>query len=187
MTDYEQPDFYRFNEDSLILVKFISEQKLKAESLLDLGAGSGVIGIELALQLDVPMIHFLELQEDWRPFLNSNIERFIPTRPSEIFWTSVSKWKPVMKYDLIVSNPPYYLPGNGKVSPDRVRAHCRSFLQDNWGIFLSQSRNALAPGGLAFFVTAPENEKHIREVAGNSSVEFIPRESVLIVKLSSPE
>lgn len=187
MTDYHQPEFYRFNEDSLALVKEVVHLDLHPGSILDIGAGSGVIGIELALKLVAPTIHFLELQKEWEPFLSKNIEQYLNDFQVKVFWSSVGKWIPEIKYDLIVANPPYYLPENGRISPDQVRAKCRSFLEDDWGSLLSKSSSALAPGGKAFFVTARENLEHVKRAGKMLPVETIQKEKNLIIKLSSPE
>ena len=165
MSDYSQPVFYRFNEDSLLLVNEIVKSDLNPQKILDVGAGSGIIGIELALKLNIPEVHFLELQIDWKPFLETNITELIPGNKTKIFWSSVSEWKSKEKYDLIVSNPPYYLPQNGKISPDPVRAHCRSFLKDDWEIMLAKCMKRLTDDGSAWFITPKENLVHILKTA----------------------
>lgn len=185
MTDYLQPDFYRFNEDSLLLVNEIAGLKLEARNLLDIGAGSGVIGIELAQKLGIKSIHFLELQREWEPVLKHNIENYLDDSEIKIFWGSVGEWNPETKYSLIVSNPPYYLPEKGRISPDPVRAKCRSFLEDDWEILLNKSFSALAAGGSAFFVTALENLGHVSKIAGQFPHEIIQKKNVLILRISS--
>lgn len=186
MIDYHQPGFYRFSEDSLLLVSEIAGRNVTALSLLDIGAGSGVIGIELALKLNIPTVHFLELQREWEPFLSKNIEKFLPGKEIEIFWESVGKWPPGRKYDLIVSNPPYYLPQRGRLSPDPIRARCRSFLEDNWDVLIQKSLEALAPEGRAFFVIARESLSHIQGALKNAVVEILEKGDVSIVVISSP-
>jgi tRNA1(Val) A37 N6-methylase TrmN6 len=49
--DYSQPDYYRFNSDSITLVNYLLKSMGPTESILDLGAGCGIIGIELARYL----------------------------------------------------------------------------------------------------------------------------------------
>ncbi|MES2529108.1 MAG: methyltransferase [Bdellovibrionota bacterium] len=186
MSDYSQPVFYRFNEDSLLLVKEIANSDERPEKILDVGAGSGIIGIELALKMKIPEVHFLELQLDWKPFLETNIQELIPGTKTKIFWNSVSEWKTTQKYDLIVSNPPYYLPQNGKISPDPVRAHCRSFLKDDWEILLKKSLKALTKEGTAWFITPRENLSHILKSAPVKP-EVIKTGELVILKFSSSE
>lgn len=186
MTDYHQPEFYRFNEDSLALVKEVISQGLKPGNILDIGAGSGVIGIELAMKLHIPSAHFLELQKEWGPYLTANLQMYLKETETKVFWSSIGLWNPETKYDLIVSNPPYYLPQNGRISPDPVRARCRSFLEDDWEKLLQKSYSALSPDGQAYFVTAIENLDHVKKAGNNLPLETIVKGKLAVIKLSSP-
>lgn len=173
MKDYLQPDFYRFNEDSLRLVKEILQATAKAESILDMGSGSGVIGLELAKALLPGRVDFLELQKEWAPYLHHNVQDFLPAGIEHgIFWTSFSDWVPAEKYDLIACNPPYYLPGKGIASPDPVRAKCRSFLEDDWEILLAKCLLALRPQGKAWFVAPRENKSLIEKIPEREANRF---------------
>ncbi len=173
MKDYLQPDFYRFNEDSLRLVREITEKIQHVDSLLDMGAGSGVIGLELARKLSPSVVDFVELQKEWEVFLSQNIKDFLPGDVhSEIFWESFSAFRPVRKYDLITCNPPYYLPGKGIQSPDPVRARCRSFLEDNWESLFSKCLEALSENGQAWFVAPSENRLLIEKTAAGRMEKF---------------
>jgi tRNA1Val (adenine37-N6)-methyltransferase len=153
MTDYYQPDFYRFNEDSLSLVYFILKQSLKPSSLLDIGSGSGVIGIELARLLKPRELGLLELQKDFIPFLEKNRDLFLTDETRvEIVCNSLGAWDSSRAFDLIVCNPPYYLPGHGQQSDDQRRNLCRNFKQDGWQVLITKISQWLAPSGRAFIV-----------------------------------
>ena len=153
MTDYYQPDFYRFNEDSLSLVSFILKQSLKTSSLLDIGSGSGVIGIELARILKPQDLILLELQKDFIPFLEKNSDLFLTDETRvEIVVSSLGAWDSNKAFDLIACNPPYYLPGHGQESDDQRRNLCRNFKQDGWEVLITKISQWLAPSGRAFIV-----------------------------------
>jgi tRNA1Val (adenine37-N6)-methyltransferase len=153
MTDYYQPDFYRFNEDSLSLVRFILKQSLKPSSLLDIGSGSGVIGIELARMLKPQELILLELQKDFIPFMEKNLDLFLTDETRvEIVASSLGAWDSSRAVDLIVCNPPYYLPGHGQESDDQRRNFCRNFKQDGWEVLITKISQWLAPSGKAFIV-----------------------------------
>jgi tRNA1Val (adenine37-N6)-methyltransferase len=153
MDDYFQPDFYRFNQDSLILVRWILDQKISYKSILDLGAGSGVIGIELARQMHPEKLVLVEYQKEFIPFLQKNCQTFLPKNiQSEIVRSAFSELQTHQTFDLIVCNPPYYLPGKGQESKLPERAIARSFIKDDWKILLNTIEIYLAPQGLAFLV-----------------------------------
>jgi len=150
--DYKQPDFYRFNEDSIQLVNFIKMNITKADHILDLGAGCGIIGIELARHFEPLSVDFVEAQSPFEQMIKENIEFFLKKISSKIYIEAFSRWNSEKKYDLIVSNPPYYLPGRGRASKDRRRQICRSFEIDNWNFLLEKIRYSLSSNGTGFII-----------------------------------
>jgi tRNA1Val (adenine37-N6)-methyltransferase len=152
MDDYSQPDFYRFNQDSTALINWIIQKNLRPHSILDLGAGSGIIGIELARLLNIPELCLVELQEDYLPHLKINVARFLgPETVVDIQITSFSNFKPA-RYELIVCNPPYYLPGAGQLPVNPQRAKARSFMEDSWEILMKCFKQSLSPKGEGYIV-----------------------------------
>lgn len=166
--DYSQPDFYRFNQDSLELVKWIINHVASAESILDLGAGSGIIGMELAQKFKPKKLTLVEVQREYEVHLQKNAERFVPVETqTSIVIESFSQFSPSTKFDLIVCNPPYYLPGRGEVSPDPARAIARSFIVDRWEILLKKVSEVMSEKGKCFFVLKKDEwlERYIVEKA----------------------
>ena len=151
MKDYLQPDFYRFNQDSIELVRWVSTQIKSARRILDLGAGCGVIGLELARALHPEQLTLVEVQGAFGPYLEENLKIFLPNRPGvRIDLMSFQDWTPDARYDLIVSNPPYYLPGHGEASQCQQRGICRTFHIDGWEILLELISKSLSSDGHAF-------------------------------------
>ncbi|HXH76361.1 MAG TPA: methyltransferase [Bacteriovoracaceae bacterium] len=156
MDDYSQPDFYRFNRDSLELVRWVKEKIFSSDSILDLGAGCGVIGLELAAHFKPSILCLVEIQNDYKSFLESNL-RFMPAQSTcEIHYSSFSHWRPSRTYDLIVCNPPYYLPGKGESARDPRRRMAREFVHDDWHVLLDCIKESLSSSGKAFLVIKNE-------------------------------
>jgi tRNA1(Val) A37 N6-methylase TrmN6 len=79
---------------------------------------------------------------------------------------------PEEKFNLIVSNPPYFSPGHGQRSPDRHRDISRSFILDGWSVFLTKIQLALSPSGQAFVVVR-NDERVLEEIEKNKgTLEF---------------
>jgi tRNA1Val (adenine37-N6)-methyltransferase len=156
MTDYSQPDFYRFNQDSLELVKRVKHNVDKCESILDLGAGCGVIGLELARFYLPHTLALVELQQDYEPLLQHNLSFLMPGTECSVHIKSFAQWRPTKKYEIIVCNPPYFLPGRGQKSKDPRRDLARSFHQDNWKELLCCIERSLTFEGKAFLVLKNE-------------------------------
>ena len=65
--DYKQPEFYHFSRDSIELAHYAAKYfyNKKNLSVLDLGCGSGVVGIEFCLHhVSVGSIDFIEKQRE---------------------------------------------------------------------------------------------------------------------------
>lgn len=184
MSDYLQPDFYRFNQDSLQLVNWIATKLQTASDILDLGAGSGVIGIELANRLRPQSLTMVELQPEFMPYLQSNSQDQKKGHYDiGIVNSSFGEFKTAKTFDLIVSNPPYYLPGNGEASQDVRKGKARSFLVDGWPVLLRRIKELLTPAGHAYIVI--KNDKalltHLRkEVRGLKLLEFVEKDLVIL-------
>lgn len=153
MSDYAQPDFYRFSQDSTALVEWVLKKSGPVSSLMDLGAGSGIIGIELARKLPAKELDLVELQGEYLPFLEKNLALFASQNvKARIFNQSFGMFSPDQLYDLIVCNPPYYLPGKGELPQNPFKARARTFLVDDWKVLLSLIVKSLKAEGRAFVV-----------------------------------
>lgn len=125
--DYKQPDFYHFNDDSIFLAKYIGKHfSGKTDRLLDLCAGSGIIGIEVARELNkIERCSFIELQSEFIEFLKFNTAHFLPEKVIKIYHSDFRNLNIDEKFDLIVINPPYFIEGRGRVAADTQRQRCR--------------------------------------------------------------
>lgn len=95
-------------------------------SVLDVGTGSGVLGLLLARQ--GARVHGLDVQSEWAPHVRDSAQRsglagrFTFERGDIRTWTGQA-------YDLVVSNPPYFRVGTGHLPADPLRAAARHGVQ----------------------------------------------------------
>lgn len=179
MIDYKQPDFYRFNMDSVTLVRRVLKRVKSASRILDLGAGSGFIGIEISRTLKPQKLTLVEAQEINFPFMKENSDYYLPeVTETEIVIKSFGEWRPEEKYDLIVSNPPYFLPGRGEASSNTHRGISRTFTIDNWEILFRRIDESLAPHGQVFIVVRHE-KKIMEEILRYKPSSFVMNEQVI--------
>lgn len=164
MSDYSQPEFYRFNQDSLKLVSKVCSSIGSARRILDIGAGCGVIGIELAKYFPSASLTLLEAQASFLPFLKTNCELFLSGRSASIQHSSIGQWKTTEVYDLIVCNPPYYLVGHGRTGQDERRTIARTFVLEGWETLLRRISQLLSQDGLAFLVIK-NDQRILQEVS----------------------
>ena len=179
MIDYKQPDFYRFNMDSVTLVRRVLKRVQSATNILDLGSGSGFIGIEISRTLKPKKLTLVEAQEINLPFLTENSEFYLTSETeTEIMIKTFGEWRPEVKYDLIVSNPPYFLPGRGEASSDTNRGIARTFTIDNWEILFRRIDESLAPDGQVFIVVR-HDKKIMEEILKYKPSSLVMNEQVI--------
>lgn len=159
MSDYLQPDFYKFNQDSLFLVEFLLEQEIchRADSVFDVGAGCGVIGLELIQRLayQPKKLFLIERLEQFAPYLQHNIDYFKKEKNLQTlisYSIAALEEKNWGKFDLVISNPPYFLSNEGIKSPDPLRQHCRSFEFSDHLHFINLMKDHINPGGVGYFL-----------------------------------
>tara|TARA_R110002072_G_scaffold1989_2_gene16323 strand:- start:47187 stop:47765 length:579 start_codon:yes stop_codon:yes gene_type:complete len=123
--NYSQPSFYRFNEDSILLAKFTAQRITSFQKGLELGAGSGVVSIELLniLKMNLP-ITLLEMNSKFEDYLKSNIKELPYNEKIKYLITNWNDFND-RNFDLILSNPPYFLVENSRESLNKDRDLCR--------------------------------------------------------------
>jgi tRNA1Val (adenine37-N6)-methyltransferase len=163
--NYKQPDEYHFSLDSIHLAEFVAAQ-LKSNTdlgslrVLDLCAGCGVVGIELSWYLQsIRQIDFIEIQDIYTEYFYQNLVNV--NRPELQFrWHLLNydalhekKWEG--KFDLIISNPPYFQLSHGMLSPSEFKNRCRFYLDSSFQNYIRALENSLATNGKAYFLLRP--------------------------------
>ena len=167
---------YEVNSDILIprpetetLIEHIENSKLQPKSILDLGTGSGCIAIELSKIFPKATVDAIDLNIKAISIAKKNAKnnnarvRFL-----------ISNWyqKVSLKYDLIVSNPPYVdksanFNDSLKFEPEEAIFSGENGLKD-LRMIISQSKNYLNYGGIIFLEHSPKQKKIITNLLKKS-------------------
>ncbi len=93
--------------------------------ILDIGSGSGLISLMIAQRNSNAFIHAIDIDPDAIEQTRINIEnsRFANRITSECISLADHTWKSTERYDLIVSNPPFF--ADSLKSPDHKRTIAR--------------------------------------------------------------
>lgn len=162
---YMQPKEYRFSLDSIHLAACVAKElefhpNLGQLRILDLCASCGVIGFELLWHLrSIKQCDFVEVQNIYTDYFHQNVA--IVNRPElQLCWHLLNYDKLLSQawentYDLILSNPPYFQPEHGTLSPSQFKNRCRFFLDSSFEKFILAMVNALKLGGKAYFLLRP--------------------------------
>lgn len=156
-SDYFQPDFYRFSQDSTKLAKIVADEMVSLPEgswCMDVGAGCGVLGIEIIKNLGQKInFDFLEIQKEFKGFFYKNLN-LLEREEKYCNFHNVDfrKFSGLKKYSLIVSNPPYFLPGKGRQSLDPRKNKCRFFIDGSYRDLLNFFKSCLLPEGKGYIL-----------------------------------
>ncbi|HKK20511.1 MAG TPA: peptide chain release factor N(5)-glutamine methyltransferase, partial [candidate division Zixibacteria bacterium] len=139
-------------------IRFTNERKLVRPRIADLGVGSGVISVTLALELSDCKITALDISEDALKVARKNAEDLNAESKIEFlqsdYFQNVSEDH---KFDLILANPPYISDDEYNSLPPEVLADPKVALTsgveglDAVGTILCHAPSFLAPGGRIMF------------------------------------
>jgi tRNA1Val (adenine37-N6)-methyltransferase len=123
---FQNRDGYRFSVDALLLYSFV--QMKYAQTIVDLGAGSGIIGLLLARKYGTSRVALVELQESLarlaeRNALHNGLHERVSVEHADI--KNICDRLEGMSSDLVVSNPPFRTVTSGRISLGGEKAVAR--------------------------------------------------------------
>jgi len=126
---------HKVGTDSVLLACFANIEH--SQNILDLGSGTGLIGISVAQRNPKASIDCIEIDENAIIDLKENISespfsKRIEAIHGDFFQHNFSK-----KYDYIISNPPYFAGTPFSISENRLKARHR--LHFEWNLFFEKS------------------------------------------------
>lgn len=94
-----------------------------AKRILDIGTGTGVIALQMAQRNTEAQTYAVEIDETATKRARANFDASPWAERLEVQHTSVQEFAPAEKFDLIVSNPPYFV--DSLLPPDAKRSTAR--------------------------------------------------------------
>lgn len=176
---YSQPSFYHFSEDSIFLASYLTQwlvtQKFKGNAI-DLCSGCGVIGVELFRQYDdLTLFDFVEKQDEFYNHWKVNTEVFLPqSKRDKCTYISTSFQQLDKHYDLVLSNPPYFIKERSREASDKSREQCRAMSEADFKIFYLSLKDVLNSNAHGFILSR----------VGIS--EYLPKQLSIIEEIIAP-
>ena len=152
-----------FGIDAVLLSDFAKEIK-KGSSVLDLGTGTGILGILLCAKTELSNITGVEIQEDVfemakRSIKLNNLENKFSVINEDI--KELEKKLELQSYDAIVTNPPYKKNSTGLKNDNEYKIISRHEVKCNLEDIVRVSSKLLKNNGKLFMVHRPERIKDI--------------------------
>ena len=147
-----------FGIDSILLSDFA--RKIKNNSkVLDLGTGTGILGILLCAKTNLKQITGIEIQKDIADMATRSIQLNNLQGKFDILNCNIKDIDKLLKidsYDAIVTNPPYKKPNSGKINENKTKLISRHEIEANLDDFIRISFKMLKDKGTLYMVHRAE-------------------------------
>ena len=153
---------YRYSVDALLLAHFVLPAA--GETVLDLGAGSGVIPLILAQRGAPKKIVGVEIQRRLAGMARRNVRLNSLNHRITILHRDLKKLPEIFppgSFDLILGNPPFRPLGSGNLSANPEKAIARHELRVTLSELLQVARRLLKPSGRICLVYPYERWSHL--------------------------
>jgi tRNA1Val (adenine37-N6)-methyltransferase len=149
---YQPIEGYRYNSDSIFLYGFIEHFKPQGR-MLDVGAGSGVLGLLVARDHPYVKLEAVEKQEVFVHYATKNAE--VNRIPCIMHHCDFLDFEDGKGFEYIVSNPPFYHEGASRSNNEMI-ATARSNTSLPIASFFKKVAQLLQPQGHFIFCYDPQ-------------------------------
>ena len=108
-------NLFKITNDPLLLADFCRENIKKSGTLLDIGAGNGILPL-LFCNANLTEISAVDIQKNSFDCLEKNIDLKSLSDKIIPYHTDINDFFPDFEFDYIISNPPYYRENSGSLS-----------------------------------------------------------------------
>ena len=168
----QNKDGFCFGMDAVLLSDF-TKVKL-AESVLDLGTGTGIIPILLEAKNSGSQYIGLEIQQDFVDMATRSVSMNKREDKISIIHGDIkeaAKLFPLSSFDVITSNPPYMNTGKGLTNPSSVKAIARHEVLCSLDDVIYNASRLLRVGGRFYMVHRPQRLMEILETLKKHGLE----------------
>lgn len=154
---FAQAEHFKLGTDCVLLADFANTAGRKRG--IDLGCASGAIALLLLQKSQTIHMTGLEINPKAASLAEENMKINSLSKRSGIITGDIRKCRELFKtgsFDLVVSNPPYFPVGSGKLSPDKERAAARGETECNLLDICAAAAYLLPTGGSFCLVHKPE-------------------------------
>ena len=162
----QNKDGFCFGIDSILLSDFAKEIK-KRSKVIDLGTGTGIIGILLCMKTELSKIIGVEIQKEVYDMAKRSIKLNNLENKFEIINENIKNLENIIEtgtFDAVVTNPPYKKIGTGLTNENEKKLISRHEITANLEDFIKVSSKMLKDKGTLYMVHRPDRMVDIIEL-----------------------
>ena len=168
----QNKDGFCFGIDSILLTDFAKEIK-KGSKIIDLGTGTGIIGILLCKKIEDSKIVGVEIQKEVYEMAKRSIKLNKLEKQIEIINDDIKNIEfPINSFDIITCNPPFFeVKKSSHINKTEYKTLARHEITLNLEQILEISRKLLKNGGILGLVHRPERLTDILSMMRENKIE----------------
>lgn len=149
----QSDNLYKFTSDSVLLAKFPEK---KFSRVLDLCAGSGVIGLHYLGEYGGEKVDFVEVQKPLADMCKESVELNGLDDKCAVYNVNLKDFDGKGSYDAVFCNPPYKKSNSGYLPENEHLAICRAEVKCEFTDIVKCASKALKHGGRFYVCHKPE-------------------------------
>ena len=159
----QNTDGFCFGVDSVLLTEFAKDMK-KNKTIVDLGTGTGIIGILLSKKVEASKVIGIEIQKDVAEIASRSVELNNLQNTMQILNEDVKNLSlEKNSFDYVVTNPPYKKIGTGIINKEDKQIISRHETTVNLDEWIKVASKLLKDNGAIYMVHRPERLNEIIE------------------------
>jgi len=155
-----------------------------AKAILDIGTGTGVIALIMAQRNAEAIIDAIDIDEDAFAQARDNFQNSIWSKRLYAHHVSLQDYCPDRKYDLIISNPPYFI--DDSKTEDHQKNIAKHSISLSYKELIAGISRLLADGGGAFLVLPAFNLPLFENLAAEEKLFIANLAEVIAVDGKAP-
>lgn len=163
---------FRFSIDAVLIANFLDVKK--NINILDIGTGTGIIPILISDNDKIEKIYALEIQENIADMSERSVKYNLLEEKIKIINKDIKEFKADIKFDMIVTNPPYIKVSDGKLSDNTVKAASKHEVKLRIEELIENAKRLLKSGGSFNIIYRTNRFQELVEVLGKNNF-FIKR------------
>lgn len=129
------------------------------KTVLDIGTGTGIIALMLAQKKTSLFIDAIEIDDNAFMQAKENMEASAFTKQIEIHHCALQDFEPEKKFDLIISNPPYFIGKNNFSIHNMQRAKARHDNDLPFDVLIQKASDLLTNDGVLRVILPAQESK----------------------------
>ncbi|MGN8055983.1 tRNA1(Val) (adenine(37)-N6)-methyltransferase [Pedobacter sp. 22163] len=161
----------RINTDGVLLGATVRHPSPRL--ILDIGTGTGVIALMLAQRFPEANIHAVEIDQQAAETAEKNFQFSVFSERLTIKHTSIEQYSYAQQFDLIVSNPPFFV--NDLKSEEFRKGIARHADEGFFSMLIKKSSGLLADEGMIWLILPVKQADEVIGIAAHYNLSLAER------------